>query len=181
MTAATTRTLSFAKKYGQDMISALNNSPIFFAVMLVQASNESAYGTSYSAVHRNNFFGIKNQNAKGKRIFSTPQECFNFYASLLTSAGRYIKAGVLTATDPYNQIRAIANAGYYDANDDKDNLPPSQLPPNKRWTAQQSADRYYNLNRVILDEIMLSLKIGRITNNNLAQTQASLANMLTMV
>lgn len=178
MSAAVTRMLSFAKKYGKDMISALNNSPVFFPVMLVQASNESGYGTSYSAVHRNNFFGI--MEGGHKKVFSSPQDCFNYYANLLSGVQRYVNAGVPTATDPYKQMRAIADAGYYDANND-DNLPASQRPPNKRWTAKQSADRYYSINKLFLDEILLKLPIGRINDSTVAQAQTSLANLTSMV
>ena len=170
--------LSFAKKYGGDMIAALNNSPIFFAVMLVQASNESGYGTSYSAVHRNNFFGI--MQGKNKRVFNTPQDCFTFYSNLISSGSIYVNAGVPAANDPYAQIRAIANAGYYDANTD-DTLPTAQKPPNKRWTAQQSADHYYATNKIFLDGILLSVKIGRINSNTIAAAKTSLVNVLSLV
>ena len=160
------------------MIAALNNSPIFFAVMLVQGSNESGYGTSYSAVHRNNFFGI--MEGKKKRVFNTPQDCFAFYANLLTSSPVYVNAGVTTATDPYAQMRAIANAGYYDANTD-DTLPVSQKTPNKIWTAQQSADHYFSTNKIFLDGILLSVKIGRINSSTIAQAKTSLVNITSLV
>jgi hypothetical protein len=179
--AATIKSLSFVKKYGNDMFLALNGTRLFFPIMLIQAVNESWYGTSYSAVHRNNFFGIKNPNNKGMRVFNTPQDCFSYYANLLTTSSRYVNAGVNSASDPYAQMRSIANAGYYDANDDTGNLPALQLPPNKIWTAQQSADRYYNLNKILLDEILLNLKVGIINNSNLAQAQTQLANLNSII
>jgi len=174
MSAAVERMLSFAKKYGNDMINALNNTPIYFSVCLVQACNESGFGTSYSAVHRNNFFGI--MEGKKHKVFNTPMSCFNYYANLLSTIPRYINSGVVTATSPYIQMRAIANAGYYDANTDY-NLPASQLPPNKIWTAQQSADKYYNTNKYFLDGILYKLPIGKISDQTVATSVNYLSNL----
>ena len=175
MSAAVNRMLSFAKVYGSDMIKALDGSGVYFTVMLVQACNESGYGTSYAATHRNNFFGI----AGGKAKFTTPYECFAYYVKLLNTYPTYVSAGVTSANSPYSQIADIANSGYYDANTDE-NLPPSQLPPNKTWTAAQSAKRYYNINKIFLDEILLKLPIGLINSQNattasnlIASTQTS--------
>jgi hypothetical protein len=166
--AATNRMLSFAKVYGNDMIKVLDGSGIYFPVMLVQACNESGYGTSYSATHRNNFFGISG----GKAIFKSPYDCFFYYVNMLQTYHNYVNAGVGTASDPYNQIKAISDSGYYDANTDE-NLPPSQLPPNKTWTAAQSAQRYYNINKGFLDGILLRLPIGLINSQN-ASTASNL-------
>jgi len=173
--ASVTRMLSFAKKYGTSMVTALNNSPVFFAVMLVQACNESGYGTSYSAVHRNNFFGIMEN--RRNRNFNSPTDCFSYYVNLLTTKPIYQVAGVGSALDPYKQIRAIANAGYYDGNNDA-TLPKSQLPPNKIWTAQQSADHYYATNKSFLDGVLLSLPIGRVSNQNIASATASISSLI---
>jgi len=153
------------------MIKALDGSNIYFAVMLVQACNESGYGTSYAATHRNNFFGI----AGGKAIFKTPYDCFAYYVKLLETYPNYVNAGVSNAINPYNQIKAIANSGYYDANTDE-NLPPSQLPPNKTWTPTQSAARYYSINKGFLDGILLRLPIGLINSQNAATASNLIAS-----
>ena len=163
MSAAVNRMLSFAKQYGNDMIKALDGSNIYFPVMLVQACNESGYGTSYAATHRNNFFGI----AGGKAVFKTPYDCFAYYVKLLQTYPTYVNANVGGSNSPYKQMQAIANSGYYDANTDE-NLPPSQLPPNKTWTPAQSAQRYYNINKGFLDGILLRLPIGLINSQNAA-------------
>ena len=171
MSAAVNRMLSFAKVYGKDMIKALDGSGVYFPVMLVQACNESGYGTSFAATHRNNFFGI----AGGKAKFNTPYECFTYYIKLMTTYPTYANAGVTSAKSPYIQMFDIANSGYYDANTD-DNLPPSQLPPNKTWTPAQSAKRYYNINKGFLDEILLKLPIGLINSQNSATASGLIAS-----
>lgn len=172
--AQETRMLQFAKFYGKDMIAALNGSPIYFAVMLVQASNESGYGTSYSAVHRNNFFGI--MQGKKKKVFASPQDCFSYYINLLSNSPRYLAKGVSSSTSPYEQIRRIADAGYYDANND-DTLPASQKYPNKKWTAAQSADHYYSVNKKLIDSMLLAIPIGTVNNNTLASASKTLTTL----
>lgn len=173
--AATNRMLSFAKVYGNDMIKALDGSGIYFPVMLVQACNESGYGTSYSATHRNNFFGI----AGGKAIFKTPYDCFTYYVNLLQTYPNYVNSNVGTASGPYNQIKAIANSGYYDANTDE-TLPVSQLPPNKVWTKAESNARYYSINKKFLDGILLVLPIGLINSQNASTASNLIASTQTI-
>ncbi len=166
--------LSFAKKYGNDMVAALNGSNIYFSVMLVQGSIESAFGKSSAAKNKNNFFGILSGNSI--RSFATPQACFEYYVNLLSTKSIYVNKGVNTATDPYKQIFAIADAGYYSANNDW-NIPAAQRPPNKVWTHAESAQRYYNTNKGFIDAILLALPIGKINNSNIAASSSSVTNL----
>ena len=154
MSASVNRMLSFAKKYGNDMIEALDGTGIYFPVMLVQACLESGYGTSYAAQHRNNFFGIKG----GKAIFKTPYDCFKYYATLLSSNPTYSSNGVNKSSSPYLQVQNIAKSGYYTGNDDE-TLPVSQRPPNYYWTPEASAKHYYNSIKPFLDGLLLKLPI----------------------
>ena len=104
--------LVFTKKYGKYMLDSLNGSAIYFPVMLSQASLESGYGTSNAAKNKNNFFGVMYNGVTKK--FSSPKDAFEkqvemFYKPNLPYAG----GGVITANDPYQQARRIADAGYY--------------------------------------------------------------------
>lgn len=165
LTAGQKASVAFAKKYSNDMVSALNNTPIFFSVMLTIASTESGFGRSFSARNRNNFFGI--MQGKGHRVFRTPQECFEYWVDFLTRMERYIKAGVTTAKSPEQQIKAMAIGGYYSANNDtKSTLPPNLQAKYGRVTPQESADWYYKKNKQKLDVILEVLPIGKISNQN---------------
>ena len=58
------------------------------------------------------------------KTFATPKDCFSYWVNILTTKDRYINAGVTSAKTPYEQIKAMALGGYYDANnDDKNSLP----------------------------------------------------------
>jgi len=174
MSASTNRMLSFAKTYGKDMIRALDGTGIYFPVMLVQACLESGYGTSYAAVNRNNFFGIKG----GKAKFKTPYDCFAYYSKLLSNSPNYEKNNVANSTSPYSQITNIANSGYYNGNDD-DTLPASKRPPKYRWTAQTSAKHYYDSVKPFLDGILLVLPIGLINSQTASNAGVLIANSKT--
>lgn len=165
LTAGQKASIAFAKRFGSGMVAALNNSPIFFSVMLTIASTESGFGRSFSARTRNNFFGI--MQGKGHRVFSTPQQCFEYWVDFLTRMERYVSAGVTTAKSPEEQIKAMARGGYYSANNDtKSTLPPNLQAKYGRVTPQESADWYYKKNKQKLDVILEVLPIGKISNQN---------------
>lgn len=101
----------FVDNYGMMLTKSLAGSGIFFATAVAQKCQESAYGTSHAATAYNNFGGIM-INGKLKQ-FSSPSECFDFYVStLLSPTHRYIQSGLLVATTPYIQMKAIAVGGY---------------------------------------------------------------------
>jgi hypothetical protein len=174
MTEGTYKTLRFCKTYANDLVNALVDTPIFFAVCVAQACAESGYATSYSAINKNNFFGIM-QGSKTKK-FDTPTDCFTFYVNNLINYPSYIKTGVANATTPYLQLRAIADGGYYSANND-DNLDKTERPPYKIWTLQESADRYYKYVKSFIDKVLLNLPIGKITSDNYMDAQQALTNI----
>jgi len=164
--------LVFAKKYGNDMIQALNNTFVFFSVMLAQASLESGYGTSSAAKNKNNFFGV----LQGGRTasFSTAQSAFSNQIDLFNDPNHpYIANGVQTATTPYEQIRAIANSGYYSMNND-DTLPSSLASKRGSFTAKQSADYYYNNLKGFIDDALFVIPLGKINDSNLSEATASI-------
>lgn len=174
MTLGTYKTLQFCKTYAQDLSDALVDTPIFFAVCVAQACAESGYASSYSAIHKNNFFGIMQGSTTKK--FDTPKDCFTFYVNNLINYPSYIKTGVANATTPYLQLRAIADGGYYSANND-DNLDKKQRPPYKIWTLQESADKYYKYVKQFIDKVLLNISIGKITSNTYAQSQNILSGI----
>lgn len=164
MSASGRKMLAFAKRYGTDMIAALEDTGIFFPIMLCQASVESGYGGSASARNKNNFFGI--MAGKTTKRFLTKKECFHYYANLFSTKDNYIKNNIAGQIDPFKQLRAIANSGYYSCNNDT----PSSLPARLRAkyphvSAKESADHYYNTIKPFLSEILLSLPIGKISNS----------------
>ena len=166
LSASQKAVLRFAKTYGNSMVAALNEKPIFFSVMLTIASTESGYGKSYSAVNRRNYFGIMKSRTQ-KMSFNSPKDCFDYWVDLLVNQNRYIAAGVPTASSPYEQIKNMALGGYYSANNDvKSTLPPNLQAKYGRVTAKESADWYYTKNKEMLDAILLVLPIGKITNKN---------------
>ena len=109
---------------------------IFASVTLGQAACESAWGTSGVASENKNLFGIKysssykpasgiNVQAKGRKCPSSEQGGAMYYAyyesygdsvydhgNFLKVNPRYTKAGVFTAKDAKEQMKAICAAGY---------------------------------------------------------------------
>lgn len=166
--------LVFTKKYGRDMINALNGSDIFFPLMLAQASIESGYGTSSAAKNKNNFFGVMAGNTTKR--FASAQEAFAKQVDMFSKPNLpYLSKGVLAATTPYEQARRIADAGYYSMNNDE-TLPKSETKGcawnGSRWsckfTAKQSADWYYKTLKKMIDEALKAVPLGKISDVNLA-------------
>lgn len=112
----------FVSTYGADLQQALTGSGIYFAVAVAQKCQESGYGTSDLAVKYNNFGGIYNfghlagaigTTTKKFAIFQSPYHCFASYVKiLLDPTKKYIQQGLLTATTPQEQLKAIALGGY---------------------------------------------------------------------
>lgn len=163
LSASQKAAILFAKNNNKNMVSSLNEMPIFFSVMLTIASTESGYGRSPAARNKNNFFGI--MSGKTTRTFSSPKECFDFWVKMLSTKDRYVNAGVPTAKTPYEQIRAMALGGYYSANNDtKSTLPPNLQAKYGRVTPQESANWYYEKNKKMLDVLLTVFPIGKISN-----------------
>ena len=169
--------LVFTKKYGKDMLEALNNTGIYFPLMLAQASIESGYGTSSAAKNKNNFFGVLSGSTPRK--FSIPKDAFENQINLFYKTNLpYIKNGVPYATSPYDQARKIADSGYYSMNNDE-TLSKSDTGNcswnGSRWvgcnfTKQQSADHYYKTLKKMIDDALTAIPLGKITDANLAQS-----------
>jgi N-acetylmuramoyl-L-alanine amidase len=131
---ATSNIIAFRNKYRAAAIAATKGTKIFPEVVLSAAALESGYSKSgLSSIH-NNFFGIKAGSSwKGATVemktkeqkpdgtiytitakfrkYATPEDSFKDYVKLVSSP-RYARAGVLAATTPAEQIKAIKAAGY---------------------------------------------------------------------
>jgi uncharacterized FlgJ-related protein len=164
----------FTKKYGSDMIQALNNTPIFFPLMLAQASLESGYGTSKAAKTKNNFFGVMNGSTTAS--FSSATQSFARQISLFANPSLpYVAHGVLTAKTPYEQARAIADSGYYSMNND-DTLPSSLAAQKGSFTEKQSADYYYKHLKSFIDDALMVFPFGKISSSNATAISSTIFN-----
>jgi hypothetical protein len=187
------RMLAFTKKYTPDIAPALQGTGIYLSTAVVQGSIESGYGTSSAAKNKNNFFGLG-----GSRLFkfSTPKECFSYYAKLFNSQPEYIAKNVVNQDSPYTQLRAIADSGYYSMTNDETlarnwkgngGVPKGWVWNGYTWngqkwvgsnfTNQQSADHYYNTLKPVLAEYLRRVpfagKIESKTDIALAQNKVS--------
>lgn len=111
--------LKVAKKYD-----------LYPSVLLAQSALESNFGRSKLSKEHNNYFGIKAkdgdksvnfetwENEKGKnvkisapfRVYSSKEECFEKYASLIVNAPRYKK--VIDASTYSDAAKELQKAGY---------------------------------------------------------------------
>ena len=167
----------FLKKYGKSMISSLTNKPIFFPLFLAQASLESGYGTSPAAKTKNNFFGVLN----GSRIaaFQSPAQSFDKQVEMFQNPNLpYIKTGVLSAKTPYEQLRLIADSGYYSMNND-DTLPDNLLSKRGQFTQKQSADWYYKNLKPFIDDALIVLPTGKINTSNAPMVSTQIQDITT--
>lgn len=126
----------FVNKFWKSAQGACQNTPINPVMVMAAAAVESRWGDSGLTKEANNFFGIKSTDSwekkggefvtkstrevvKGKSIiiaakfrkYANPTECFMAYVQFLHQP-RYVRAGVLDATTPEQQIKAVAAAGY---------------------------------------------------------------------
>jgi hypothetical protein len=173
--------LVFTKKYGRDMINALNGSDIYFPLMLAQASLESGYGTSTAAKKKNNFFGVM-YNGKTKS-FTSPQDAFSKQVELFYKTNLpYLSNGVTSATSPYDQARKIANSGYYSLHNDN-TLPASMNAKIAKsgYTAKDSADWYYSKLKIMIDNALFAIPLGKINDSNIAQASNTIIQKISIV
>jgi hypothetical protein len=173
--------LVFTKKYGKYMLDALNGSAIYFPVMLAQASIESGYGTSKAAKEKNNFFGV--MYGGNTKKFSSPKDAFEkqvemFYKPNLPYAGN----GVITANDPYQQARRIADSGYYSLANDM-TLPSYMNAKISKsgFTKKDSADWYYSKLKGFIDDALFVLPLGKISDASYAQAGNLIKQKTTLI
>ena len=166
--AAQHNMLVFTKKYGKDMLQALNGSDIYFPVMLAQASVESGYGSSAAAKNKNNFFGV--MYGSKTKSFGSAREAFAKQVEMFYKPNLPYQAhGVTTATSPYDQARKIADSGYYSLGND-DTLPAyMKAKVAKGYTAKDSADWYYSKLKSFIDDALTVLPLGKINDATYAQ------------
>ena len=157
MGAGSQRNMLRFVKANPDMIKALEGKDVFFPVILAMGYAESGFNSD-AAKYRNNYFGIAN----GKTKFSSPRSAFEYQADLFYQKP-YSDFGVTSAKDPYQQLRKIADSGYYSGNNDF-SLPSNQRPPFKNWTKKQSADKYYNTVKGFVDDALKAIPVGKIVN-----------------
>lgn len=122
----------FIKKYANDVIKAVEGTPIFPSVKMAQfiiesANNKGESGKGITFVKANNGFGIKadknwtgpkmsfNTPKDGKpvsffRVYSSPIDSIKDHTAFLQKNKRYSK--VFTAKTPEEQVKAIFEAGY---------------------------------------------------------------------
>lgn len=160
--------LVFTKKYGRNMLDALNGSDIYFPLMLAQASLESGYGTSSAAKNKNNFFGVMYGGTT--KSFKSARDAFAKQVEMFYKPNLpYQSHGVTTATSPYEQARRIADSGYYSLGND-DTLPPNMKAKVARgYTAKDSADWYYSKLKNMIDNALAVMPIGKINDTTFAQ------------
>jgi murein DD-endopeptidase MepM/ murein hydrolase activator NlpD len=81
--------------------------------MLAIAANETGWGQSQNAQQQNNLFSIQGDGSNGSRwaSYKSPQESFNAFVNLISSAPRYAQAWADRA-DPGKFVDDLRNAGY---------------------------------------------------------------------
>jgi hypothetical protein len=145
-----------------DVVTSVKDKDVFLPVILAIGYGESGFN-SPAARDKNNFFGIAN----GDATFDSPHSAFAYQADLFYK-DPYLQHKVIYATSPYDQLRRIADSGYYSANIDY-SLPKTQRPPYKRWTAKESADKYYNDIKGFIDDALTVVKHAKVTASNVSQ------------
>lgn len=183
MSKAGDRMLAFTKLYAREIIPALTDTGVFFVVAIAQGCAESGYGTSPAAKNKNNFFGIMNGGTTMR--FSSPKECFNYYANLFAAKDWYVKNNVVGQKTALTQIRAIANSGYYSMTNDETlcGYEGNKVPKGYQWngytwtgkkwagshfTEKQSADHYYNTISKYVNEFLTRAPFGgQVSSANL--------------
>jgi flagellum-specific peptidoglycan hydrolase FlgJ len=125
---------SFVGQYGEIIIAGITDTGLFFPAVVGQLSMESRWGTSDLSAKYNNFGGIKKTGSSfssGKVMMDTTEyvggkrvpmkQEFATYATFKNFVGDYVrvlqlphfvKAGVFTAADPYQQVLAMGKGGY---------------------------------------------------------------------
>ena len=95
-------------------IAEANNFPS--NVLLGQAAEESARGTSHFAKERNNFFGMNAVDSDPEKAttYQTPEDSIKDYINLIENSPRYSQyyQNYLVDHDPFKLIQGIKAAGY---------------------------------------------------------------------
>ena len=119
------RQQAFFDRYSNQIIQASIETPgLLPSVALAQAALETGYGTSTLYKRARNLYGIKHTRGSGYGKYWTPAEgYFRAYKNadqsikdrynLLSNYSRY--RAVMQTQDPYEQVDAIARAGYAEA------------------------------------------------------------------
>lgn len=115
----------FVDNHKADILAAISGTGIYFPVIVAQCCWESAFGTTDKARTYNNFIGIhysptlpgtKGIIPSGSHLlawFTSPLDCFHIYTGILTDpTKKYMSKGLLTATTPQAQLKAVAAGGY---------------------------------------------------------------------
>ena len=100
---------------------------IFAQAIIESSNNKGDFGANANARNANNYFGIKASKSWNGAVYSNPEvksennefraydsveDGIKDYFKFLVSNKRYRQAGVFTAANYQEQMRAIANAGY---------------------------------------------------------------------
>ena len=119
------RQYAFFDRHADEIIQASLDTPgMLPSVALAQAALETGYGSSHLYRKGNNLFGIKyTRGHKGGKIWSSKEGYFRAYRTadqsirdrfhLLSKFKRYER--VAQTQNPYDQVDAIAAAGYAEA------------------------------------------------------------------
>ncbi|MBR3386470.1 glucosaminidase domain-containing protein [Candidatus Saccharibacteria bacterium] len=109
--------VGFVEAYHDIAVMHSINYGIPWETVMAQGILESAAGTSYFAINRNNFFGIGAFDSNPDNAFSyaTPEEGWEGYYRNIQRTSTYRNHGVFageTVTNPYAYLVAIKEAGY---------------------------------------------------------------------
>lgn len=158
-------TQDFVNKYGQDIITAITDTGLFFMAVVGQKCLESNYGKSELASKYNNFAGIKNFGSltgagtvvldtmetgpdpvsQPFATFDTPLQGFQAYVRVLQDpTKKYTSMSVFTATTPKDQIINMAKAGY----------------------TVTAPDKYYSMMKGIIDACTDLYPYGKVESNS---------------
>ena len=115
--------LNFANKIGPDVVTSCVNTGVFPSVVIAQAIEESAAGTSKMAIGANNFFGhmasgswlgrVYRSVKGGKlwRAYNSAIECIKAHIEILKRP-KFRLTGSFKTTTPQDQALALQKGGY---------------------------------------------------------------------
>jgi len=180
MGAASQRNMLRFVKSNPDMVKALEGKDVFLPVILAIGYAESGF-ISDAAKNRNNYFGIDN----GRTKFSTAGSAFAYQANLYYSEP-YKSLGVTKAKDPYEQLKLISKAGYYEMDNDGSLGQNPKIKPqlgNAKWnnkkqrwirpdgsivtfTLAESQKYYYDTTKGFIDDALTAIPVGKVINSS---------------
>jgi hypothetical protein len=180
MGAVSQRNMLRFVKANPDMVKALEGKDVFFPVILAIGYAESGFNSD-AAKNRNNYFGIDN----GRTKFSSAGSAFAYQANLFYEK-EYKKLGVTKAKDPYEQMKLIADAGYYEMDNDGSLGENPKIKPrlgNAKWnnkkqrwirpdgsivtfTKSESHKYYYDTIKPFINDALIAIPIGKVINSS---------------